>query len=305
MNREEKYIARIILENKILSSDGQAYEDLFARIMEKKNPNFRRVKPQGQIGDKKNDGFDKTTGTYYQVFAPEDLKKSEGRAVLKLTEDFKGLVTFWDSISPIKAFFYVLNDKYKGTYPTIEAELAQLQKNYGVPCESFLNKDLENIFWELNDWQIIDVIGIVPTSAILPDVDFSEMRKVVEYLLEKPANYSQETRPVNLNFEGKIEFNSLSNQTAELIRNGNLQSHYVDEYFRIRSDFSKEDLRQRFATLYTEGVGLITDSDHKNDTVFFHIFENATPRKIKPIQDAVLVLMAYYFEFCDIFEAPI
>ena len=305
MNREEKYIARIMLENKILTSDGQAYEDLFARIMEKKNPNFRRIKPQGPIGDKKNDGFDKTTGTYYQVFAPEDLKKSEGKAVTKLIEDFKGLIDFWEAVSPVKAFFYVLNDKYKGAYPTIEAELAQLESNYSIRCEPFLNKDLENTFLALNDQQMIDVIGIIPITAILPDVLLSDMRKVVEYLLEKPANYSQETRPINLNFEDKIEFNNLSYLTADLIRFGNLQSHYVDQYFRVRSDFSKEDLRQRFAALYTEGVNLVADSEHKNDTVFFHIFESATPQKVKPIQDAVLVLMAYYFEFCDIFEAPL
>ena len=86
---------------------------------------------------------------------------------------------------------------------------------------------------------------------------------------------------------------------------GNLQSHYVDEYFQVRSDFSKEDLRQRFVALYDEGRNLITDSEYKNDTVFFYIYERATPDKKKPIQDAVLVLMAYYFEFCDIFEAPI
>lgn len=305
MSHEEKYIARIILENKILSSNGQAYEDLFARIMGKSNPGFRTVKPQGRIGDKKNDGFDKQTGTYYQVYAPEDLEKSEGRAVSKLTEDFKGLIAYWDSISPVKAFFYVLNDKYKGTYPSIEAELASLEKVYKIPCEPFLNKNLENVFLALTDQQIIDIIGIIPTSTILSDVVLSDMRKVVEYLFEKPANYSKETRPTNLNFEGKIEFNSLSHLPAKLIRDGNLQSHYVDEYFRMRSDFSKEDLRQRFVMFYTEGVNLVTDSDHKNDTIFFHIFERATPQKVKPIQDAVLVLMAYYFEFCDIFEAPL
>ena len=108
------------------------------------------------------------------------------------------------------------------------------------------------------------------------------MRTVIEYLLEKPANYSKETRPINLNFEDKIEFNNLSDLTAKLIRDGNLQSHYVDEYFRVRSDFSKEDLRQRFAELYTEGSNLVTDSKHKNDTVFFYIFERATPlRNVK------------------------
>ena len=59
MNQQEKRIAYLIFKNRILESDGQAYEDFFVEVMTKLNPNFEPIKPQGQIGDKKNDGFDK------------------------------------------------------------------------------------------------------------------------------------------------------------------------------------------------------------------------------------------------------
>ena len=64
MNSEEKAIARILFKIKIYESNGQAFEDLFTAIMSKSNSNFRPVKPQGTIGDRKNDGYDHENGKY-------------------------------------------------------------------------------------------------------------------------------------------------------------------------------------------------------------------------------------------------
>jgi len=51
MNRDEKAFARIMFKHKVVTSDGQAYEDLFGDIMTRGNPDFVGVKPQGRIGD--------------------------------------------------------------------------------------------------------------------------------------------------------------------------------------------------------------------------------------------------------------
>ena len=95
MTREQTYVAHILFRNKVLESDGTAYETLFTKIMDLANPTFQQVKPQGPIGDRKNDGFDKSTGTYYQVYAPEDPKTKEQDAVNKLVNDFNGLYSYW------------------------------------------------------------------------------------------------------------------------------------------------------------------------------------------------------------------
>ena len=64
MTGEERYIARILLKNKVLGYSGQKFEDLFVEIMTKSNIEFQAVKAYGNIGDKKNDGFIRSTGTY-------------------------------------------------------------------------------------------------------------------------------------------------------------------------------------------------------------------------------------------------
>src|SRR4051812_41975987 len=107
MNSDEKALMRILFRNRILESNGQQFEDFFTAVMQAANPQFKQVKPQGPIGDRKNDGFDPTRGSYYQVYAPEEPKHSESEAVSKLKTDFAGLKLHWDKISPVKEFRFV------------------------------------------------------------------------------------------------------------------------------------------------------------------------------------------------------
>lgn len=304
MTKEEKYVAHLRFKCKILEISEQVYEDFFVEIMGKHNPNFQPVNPQGAIGDKKNDGFDKQTGTYYQVYAPENLDRREAKAVSKLVEDFEGLLNYWQNISPVKSFYYVLHDRYKGAYPTTYKALAELEAKHKIQCQPFLNKDLEDTFWQLNDDKIVNIVGFLPNISMLENVEFSALKEVVEFLMEMHPQYHEPTRPDNLNFNEKIKFNKLSNRPANLLKEGDYQKGNVEEYFRVRSSFEKNELRNRFVALYTEGCQLLPDSDEKNDAVFFRILEKASPRNAKAVQDAVIILMAYYFECCDIFEEP-
>ncbi|EAN0390318.1 TPA: hypothetical protein ACLGL7_004708, partial [Salmonella enterica] len=62
-------IARNMFHLQVYESDGVRFEDLFSKIMYYKSPDFQQVKPYGNIGDRKNDGFIKGQGVYYQVYA--------------------------------------------------------------------------------------------------------------------------------------------------------------------------------------------------------------------------------------------
>jgi hypothetical protein len=66
----------------------------------------------------------------------------------------------------------------------------------------------------------------------------------------------------------------------------------------------KEELRQIFNSIYQESVKIIPDSETKNDEIFQYIVNKSSPKDNFAIHNAVYVLMAYYFEYCDIFETP-
>lgn len=155
-NSSNKMIVRKLFQHKVYSSDGQSYEDLFTKIMTYSNADFRPVRPQGAIGDKKNDGYINSEGIYYQVYAPESLETKVKASIKKLYESFEGLYQNWKNV---KKFYYVLNDKYKAAYPNIELALKDLEDRYKVECKPFLAKDLEEVFMSLKEDQIKMIIG--------------------------------------------------------------------------------------------------------------------------------------------------
>lgn len=106
MNLDKQYIARVIFKNRVLSSHGQVFEDLFVRVMQASDKDFRPVKPQGREGDKKNDGFNKVKGQYYQVYSPENVLEKEKESYKKLDTTFDEMYDYWQPISPMKEFYF-------------------------------------------------------------------------------------------------------------------------------------------------------------------------------------------------------
>ena len=158
MTNNQKAQARIFFENRILKADKQAFEDLFTEIMNYKESDFQSIKPWGIIGDRKNDGYIKSRGVFYQVYAPEDISKSYPNVIKKIETDFNGLMKQW---SNVREFYFVINDKYKGVNADSEQLLQDIKENNKLSESKFITaKDLENILFSLSDDQIIKITGV-------------------------------------------------------------------------------------------------------------------------------------------------
>jgi hypothetical protein len=308
MNREEKHIARVKFQNKLLSSDKQAYEDLFTKVMQLYDLNFQPIKPHGKEGDKKCDGFNKTTGQYYQVYAPEDLDGKEKTALDKLESTIIGLFEYWQSISPIKEFYYVIKDDYKGAYPSLHLQLANIKRMYKIEkADVFLCKDLENILLQLSDDDVIEILGgILPNVANLTNIDVSSLGEVIVHLLNSERKPKEERFPDDPNFDKKIRFNNLSDEYASQLKSAYLQTYIIDEYFTYQGSFLKQDLKLVFSEFYSNSQVEVPEAiENRSDIIFEKIWDKASPNNKIPYRNASLVLMSHYFESCDIFEEPI
>jgi len=306
LTADDLYIARRLFQLEIHQRNGQDYENLFSKVMRLHNVDFIQIKPQGPYGDRKNDGFIKSTGQYYQVYAPESPQYKEKETIEKLVTDFDGLYAYWnDTVTPIKEFNFVLNDKYKGTYPTLHPELTKIENSHkGVTCKPFLSQHLEDIFLKLPNHHIIDILGKIPTAEDI-SLDTSILGEVIGHLIALKDGILPEKFPANPNFEEKIVFNALSQHVATFLRYGSYQDGTLKEYFKLNSTFAKDDLKNTFSQLYWKALNEIPDVDNKNDLVFFDIVKKAYPATGKIYIDAVFVLMAYFFSYCDIFEEPV
>ena len=165
---------------KIYQSNGNQYEELFNDVMKIAVNGFQSVKPHGNIGDRGNDGWVKATGVYYQVYAPEELFKNNGEAIKKVKEDFKKLKDYWESISPIRSFYFVLNDKFNGVSPHIHKVLQDLKEennleNTGV----FSVTELERYLFRLPQDSICSLLGVS-----LPQTDqlYEDRKKTRDFL---------------------------------------------------------------------------------------------------------------------------
>lgn len=307
MTKEEKYLGRTMLKIKFYEADKQSYEDLFTKIMQNQDSYFKQVKPHGRLGDGKCDGFNEKNGEYYQVYAPEELKGNETTLLSKMDNSIAGLLSFWKERGfDVKKFNYVVKDNYREVYASIYTNAKKIAEKYKIECEIILCKDVEDIFMGLDEDKMINVLGgIIPNAENISNFDYDIMNEVVNHLKERNVRNILEKIPSNPNFDNKIIFNSLSEIISNFLNIGQRQNFAINDFFQLNSKFIKEDLREIFSTLYEEGKELIPNSKSKNDEIFQYIVEKSSPNEKQSTYDAIFVLMAYYFEYCDIFETPI
>ena len=298
MNVQEKTLARQLFQNKILKADGQIFEDIFSAVMNYAETDFQQIKPWGNIGDRKNDGYIKTKGIFYQVYAPEDIRKTYTNVVSKLKEDFDGLKAQW---SHVNEFYFVVNDKYKGVNADCEKIIQEMKISHNLNDAGFLTaKHIENILFELEDDQIYSITGFIPDPANIKQLDFSILNEVIGYIMQLPLNKDDNSKLVLPDWNEKMKLNVLSESVSQLLSNGCFQLHSLDEYLKDSSDFLADSLRDKMNEVYLQ------EKENKSgDKLFWAIVNSASPKAEQMYQTSVIVIMSKYFETCDIFEEPV
>lgn len=297
MTRDEKHISRILFKNKIHEADGQKFEDLFSAIMNYKESDFTQIKPWGNIGDRKNDGYIRSKGIYFQVHAPEDITTKYPEVVKKIQTDFCGLQSQWKNI---QEFYYVVNDKYKGVNADAEQLLETIKQANGLKeCKFIMAKDLENMLYGLDDDQIITIAGNIPDPANLSSLNYDILNEILVHLKGKPLNNGSE-KIVAPNWDEKIKFNNLTNNENIRLTNGYFQLGTLSEYLKNNSDFTAQELQNKINGMYKE-----LSMSYSGVELFWELVGEISPRSSAEYQASSIVIMSMYFETCDIFEEPV
>jgi hypothetical protein len=296
-------------------SNGFTYEHLFGRVMRYSRAGFLKIKPYGDQGDRGNDGYEKDSGRYFQVFAPEDANKSKMDAIKKAASDFEDkLIPYWGKFCEVKEYFFVFNDKYHGTNYPIENTLAELQKKHTLAAASvYLASHLEDEFLALDEDKIMGIVGGLPDENSTTGLDYSVVAEVMRHIQNNPSPNSNDGKLVVPDIDEKISFNGLKT-SGHWLKTKQAETWQIDDYFSRNSTFAKQDLRNHLSQLYadslldhpeTEGQKI----DDLGDIRFAAILQKIAPITDVPAHDRLrrdvgLVIMAKYFETCDIFEEP-
>ena len=312
MTQDERLIARLHFVNRLLKANSQSFQQLFWAVMRAKhNQEFVEVRPQGSLGDGGNDGYLPADGHYFQVYGPVDPEDKVTVAADKLADDFDKLKATWSATTSIRAYSFVFNDKYEGTFLKIAQALGAIEKaNPSVTCRPFTAGHLEDAFLSLPVDRIQNILGMVlPDPAKIVRVDYGVLKEVIAHIMTSPSN-SVLTRFGELPELGeKIKLNNLCSAWGDLIRNRARQSGHVDTYFAKNSTFTKQALRDHLVELYQRvrdagrALTTIPSGINREDLIFDDFRRAVLPDNATvAMQDAVEILIGYYFEACDIFD---
>lgn len=281
-------------ENAFLRGKAKAFETLFSRILAHAFPgDFKPVRPYGPKGDLKCDGFRSSDGTVFQCYAPDTTKLPE--LLAKIDEDFSGAVTHWGA--QMRRWEFVHNDVRGLPAEAVKALDALDTAHPKIEVVVMGEAELRAITLGLDLSKLEDLFGAVPSRRTLEQLDFNALRPVLIAIQRRDPGAEP---PLAAPSADKLSHNALSEDAAALLRQGRRRETLVQDFFDQWPDPSLgEDIAEAFRARYQalKGVGLDPDA------IFGELQSFAGGMSGEPArQGAVLAVMSYFFERCDIFE---
>jgi len=295
MNPLEQCWYDLKFENWFMKLRGTEFQNFFADIMERRYPgDFQRVRPWGNAGDRKNDGYLRSRRELYQVYAPNEM--SAKKAVDKIDKDFNGALPYWQKY--FASWFFVHND-WNGLGPDITQKLLDLEaKHKPVVVRPFGFAEFLVEVRQLASEDLVAIFGAVPTADGMRQVGYQELITVLEVISKKP----EVTQPdLRLPPQDKIERNALSEEVASFLRLGMRKSDHVKRFFAQYHDPQYGD---RVADAFRVEYRILKAQGLAPDQIFAGLinFAGGASRGDATHEAAVLAIVSYLFEECDIFE---
>ncbi len=283
-------------ENAFLKAKGDAFQDFFEKLMGLAyKADFMACHPWGNRGDKKNDGFLKSERRLFQVYAPYEM--TETKAIDKITEDFNGALEYWGSLFDKWVFAHNADD---GLPPHVQKVLLDFEQDHpGVTIEPWCREELRSVFRLLSIDDLQSWFGFAPTSETKARLGFRDLQIVLENISQNPVKSNGPVKDVP---PGKILANALSPAIEKLLKEGMSKVSLVEDFFSQWHDHTLgERISKSFRAKYDE-----LKADYTPNTIFTELqaWSGGKERGVPEHELAVLTVMAYYFERCDIFEEP-
>jgi hypothetical protein len=278
------------------SKKGTEFQDWFAELAGYFfGPDFEKVRPYGAQGDLKCDGRRVSTQTIFQCYAPRAM--TDRKLIAKIDEDFHGARTRWGAA--MAQWIFVHNDN-DGLPPKVIQHIDALRAAYPVKIEIWSESELLMLTMALDLSALEALFGVVPSMRVVDRLVLSDIVPVIEALARHEPNPNPSLTPPSAE---KLEKNDLSRESALLLQTGRLKSGLVNIYFRKSA---RPDLGDRIAEAFRSRYAELKSFGLPADSIFKHLQDYAGGMDSEPKRlVAVLAVLSYFFETCDIFDDPI
>lgn len=278
-------------------AQGQTFQDLVNDLLEHVYPrDFQRVRAYGNEGDHKCDGYLASKRTVLQVYAPRTLKQAQ--LTRKVRIDFAGATEHW--LGRMSVWTFVHNDNDGLPAQTIKLIQDLGEQTDGVATEVWGPTEILTLAMGLSEAALTLVLGPAPTERSFRELRSDRLAEILRSLKRQQPPPQPEIRPVS---PEKLEANAFSDDVPYFLSWGRRKEPLVAE---LLADWPSpgfaeelaEGFRQRYAELKAQ-PGITADE------IFQGLQEyTAGPQPLsEPSQQtAVLAVLSYFFERCDIFE---
>jgi hypothetical protein len=274
------------------------FQRFFEDIMVRHDPTFTPVKPHGNQGDWKNDGWIPASGTVFQCYAPEELDANQ--LVKKVRADFDGALAKWTGKMKAWTFVYAAQGKLPPFVVSLIEDLRSAHPDLTI--DTWNHERLWQIVRNLSAEARSAILGAVPSVSEVITTTAEEIHVLLGYLARQQHTPSDSGTQL-LDLIPKLDFNQLGVSTRGFIELGLPVAHTVADYLSRHPDpgFSSiisQSLAERYRTLRSEHPA---DSDH----IFYSLIRWTQAGKPDDLHFfwAAVGIVAHYFELCDIFES--
>ncbi|MFH1197969.1 MAG: ABC-three component system protein [bacterium] len=283
-------------ENAFLKAKGNAFQGFFNELMDRAfKGDFMPCRPWGKQGDQKNDGFLKSERRLFQVYAPNEMKATEANK--KIDDDFNGALKYWNKYFDKWAF---VHNASEGIPAHIQKKILELEKlNQGIKLDIWGLEKLREIFHHLEKDDLESWFGNAPDNNSKLSLGFEEIKVLLETIRLKRPDFNSPVKQVPPN---KIEANQLSESISILIKEGMTKASLVEEFFNKWYD---PTFGENIAVTFREKYEILRNSFLPNE--IFHELQTWIGGSLRGTAEhemAVLAIISYFFERCDIFEEP-
>ncbi|WP_125925547.1 ABC-three component system protein [Halomonas aestuarii] len=210
-----------------------------------------------------------------------------------------------------KKYSFVMNDRFCGIPAPVASALQDLWKVKELEYAGAIGaKELLKFFMELPTGERQDLIGGVP--AELPEfVEASAVGELLSYLADNPSFSFGCLSGKAPDFDEKAEYNGLSEYVKKRIEVSSYQAFLVDDFLEADSDL-KQSISEEVNKKYQESKQVISDAaEGAADLRYFWLVEslipevsNMNPHSQQAFWSAAELILAKYFESCDVYEDP-
>ncbi|OMI40148.1 ABC-three component system protein [Streptomyces sparsogenes] len=299
MQFEQRMYARLKFLGLMAELYETAFEDFFHRLMCARYPDFLDVRTHGRLGDQGADGLALHERKLYACYAPQtvDVVQVKQKLMSDLAKALEKRSGQFDT------FVFVHNDR-RGMHPRIATLLSETDA--GHPDVKFEQMGTRRLWYEcmrLDQEAAEEVLGCqIPIQPVIHGVGMDDLAPLLKHLRDQRVA-ADPLMPLPDVEPGKLDFNRLHGDARQDLVRGMRHSHLVDAFYEggIRA-VEHDEVAQGFRLYYEQVRQEWTEPEDVLWQLEMYVLGNGSqqPR----VQRAAWVILAHFFERCDIFDAP-